>query len=71
MKITKISTTVINAKMRNWVIVRVFTDQAGLVGIGEATVEFQAQAVVGAIEDLGQLVVGQDPRDIERVWQIL
>jgi galactonate dehydratase len=71
MKITKISTTVINAKMRNWVIVRVFTDQAGLVGIGEATVEFQAQAVVGAIEDLGQLVVGQDPRDIERVWQII
>jgi galactonate dehydratase len=71
MKITKISTTVINAKMRNWVIVRVFTDQAGLIGIGEATVEFQAQAVVGAIEDLGQLVVGQDPRDIERVWQII
>jgi galactonate dehydratase len=71
MKITKVSTTVVNAKMRNWVIVRVFTDQAGLIGIGEATVEFQAQAVVGAIEDLGQLIVGQDPRDIERVWQII
>lgn len=71
MKITRISTTVINAKMRNWVIVRVFTDQAGLIGIGEATVEFQTQAVVGAIEDLGQLIVGQDPRDIERLWQII
>lgn len=71
MKITKIATTVINAKMRNWVIVRVFTDQAGLIGIGEATVEFQTQAVVGAIEDIGQLIVGQDPRDIEKLWQII
>jgi galactonate dehydratase len=71
MKITKITTTIINAKMRNWVIVRVFTDQAGLTGIGEATVEFQTQAVVGAIEDLGPLIVGQDPRDIERLWQII
>ena len=49
MKITKITSTVVNARMRNWVIVRVFTDVPGLIGIGEATVEFQARAVVGAI----------------------
>lgn len=71
MKITKITTTVINAKMRNWVIVQVFTDQPGLIGVGEATVEFQTQAVVGAIEDLSQLIVGHDPRDIEKLWQII
>jgi galactonate dehydratase len=71
MKITKITTTVVNAKMRNWVVVRVFTDVAGLIGIGEATVEFQARAVVGAVEDLAPLLIGRDPREIERNWQIM
>ena len=57
--------------MRNWVIVRVFTDVPGLIGIGEATVEFQTNGVVGAIADLAPLILGKDPRDIERNWQIL
>ena len=71
MKITKISTLVVNAKMRNWVVVQVFTDVPGLVGIGEATVEYQARAVVGAVEDLAPTLIGRDPRDIERNWQIM
>lgn len=71
MKITKITTTVVNAKMRNWVVVRVYTDTPGLIGIGEATLEFQTRAVVGAVEDLAPLLVGRDPREIERNWQIL
>ena len=71
MKITKISTTVINANMRNWVILSVFTDQPGLVGIGEASLEFQTMAVVGAIEDISPLIIGQDPRDTEKLWQII
>jgi galactonate dehydratase len=71
MKITQITTTIVNAKMRNWVIVRVFTNVSGLIGIGEATVEFQSKAVVGAVSDLAPLLVGRDPRDIERNWQIL
>lgn len=71
MKITQITTTIVNAKMRNWVIVRVFTDVPGLIGIGEATVEFQTNGVVGAIADLAPLILGKDPRDIERNWQIL
>ena len=49
MRITKITTLVVNAKMRNWVVVQVFTDVPGLIGIGEATVEYQARAVVGAV----------------------
>ena len=71
MKITKVTTTVVNAMMRNWVVVRVYTDVPGLIGIGEATVEFQSRAVVGAVEDLAPLIVGRDPREIERNWQIL
>jgi galactonate dehydratase len=71
MKITKISTSIINAKMRNWVIVRVDTDVPGLYGLGEATVEFQTLAVVGAVENVGALIIGRDPLDIERNWQIM
>ena len=71
MKITRVTTKVINARLRNWVIVQVETDQPGLDGLGEATVEFQTRAVVGAVEDLASLVIGHDPRDIERLWQMM
>jgi galactonate dehydratase len=57
--------------MRNWVVVQVYTDVPGLIGIGEATVEYQARAVVGAVEDLAPTLIGRDPRDIERNWQIM
>ncbi|MBN8997309.1 MAG: galactonate dehydratase [Rhizobiales bacterium] len=65
MKITAVETHVVNAEMRNWVFVRVLTDQDGLYGWGEATLEWKAQAIVGAVRDLAPLVVGLDPRDIE------
>ena len=58
MKITAVKTVVVNAKLRNWIFVRVETDVPGLVGLGEATLEFQTRAVVGAIEDLAPLVIG-------------
>ena len=57
--------------MRNWVFVKVETDQPGLVGWGEATLEWHTRAIVGALEDLAALVVGQDPRRIEHLWQMM
>ena len=66
MKITNIRTVVVNAEMRNWVFVRVDTDDPGLFGWGEATLEWKTRAVVGAVEDLAPLLVGRDPRDIEQ-----
>ena len=66
MKIASISTRVVNAEMRNWVFVRVETDDPGLFGWGEATLEWKTRAVVGAIEDLAPLIIGRDPRDIEQ-----
>ena len=71
MKITDIISTVVNAGMRNWIFVRVDTDQGGLFGLGEATLEWKTRAVVGAIEDLKPLLIGRDPRDIERCHQIM
>ena len=71
MKITKISSIVVNARMRNWVFVRVETDQPGLYGWGEGTLEWKTMAVVGAVEDLSRLLVGQDPRRVEHLWQTM
>jgi len=70
-KITKISSIVVNARMRNWVFVRVETDQPGLYGWGEGTLEWKTKAVVGAVEDLSRLLVGQDPRRVEHLWQTM
>ena len=71
MKITDIKTFVVNARLRNWIFVRVETDQPGLYGLGEATLEFQTRAVVGAIQDLALLIKGEDPRRIEHLWQTM
>jgi galactonate dehydratase len=71
MKITKIETLVCNARMRNWIFVKVITDQPGLVGWGEATLEWHTREVVGAIEDISQLVIGEDATRIEHIWQMM
>ncbi len=71
MKITRIATQVVNAELRNWIFVRVETDVPGLYGLGEATLEFQTRAVTGAIDDLALLIVGEDPRNIEHLWQVM
>jgi galactonate dehydratase len=71
MKITAIKSLICNARMRNWVFVKVVTDQPGLIGWGEATLEWHTRAIVGAIEDIAALLVGQDPQRIEHLWQMM
>lgn len=71
MKITAIETFVCHARMRNWVFVKLLTDQDGLYGWGEATLEWHTRAVVGAVEDLSQLLIGEDPRRVEHLWQMM
>lgn len=70
MRITAITTRVVNAEMRNWVFVRVDTDE-GLYGWGEATLEWKTRAVVGAVEDLAPLLIGRDPRDIAQAHRAM
>ena len=71
MKITGIETLVCHARMRNWIFVKVLTDQPGLCGWGEATLEWHTRAVVGAVQDIAELIVGEDPRRIEHLWQMM
>ncbi len=69
MKITAIKTVVVNAQMRNWVFVKVETDEAGLYGWGEASLEWKTRAVVGAVEDFAPMLIGEDPERIEFLYQ--
>jgi galactonate dehydratase len=71
MKITAIKSLICNARMRNWIFVKVETDQPGLVGWGEATLEWHTRSVVGALEDLSTLLIGEDPQRIEHLWQMM
>jgi galactonate dehydratase len=67
MKITGIETVIVNAVHRNWIFVKVLTDQPGLWGWGEATLEWKTRAVTGTIEDLAPFVVGEDPMNVEHL----
>lgn len=67
MKITAVETVVVNAIHRNWIFVKVLTDQPGLHGWGEATLEWKTRAVVATVEDLVPLIIGEDPMRIEHV----
>jgi len=70
MRIAGVDTVVVNARLRNWVFVKVSTDE-GVTGWGEASLEWKTQAVVGAIRDLADIVVGEDPFRIAHLWQAM
>lgn len=70
MRVVAVDTVVVDAKLRNWVFVKVTTDE-GIVGWGEASLEWKTRAVVGAVDDLAGLVVGEDPFRIEHLWQAM
>lgn len=53
-----------------WVIVKVFTDQPGLYGIGSASEVNCPQTVATAVEELvAPQVIGRDASQIEDIWQ--
>lgn len=69
MKVTAIKTVVVNAEMRNWVFVKVETDQDGLWGWGEASLEWKTRSVVGAVQDFEPMIIGEDPTRVEHLYQ--
>jgi hypothetical protein len=70
MKITKLETFVVDAGWRPWQFVAVRTD-AGLTGYGECSDGRNPYGVVGAVRDFEAILVGQDPRPVERrYWDL-
>lgn len=70
MKITAIKTYIYNANWRNWLFVKVETDE-GIHGWGEANLDLFEYSSVAAIQTLSQYFIGKDPRHIERHWNMV
>jgi galactonate dehydratase len=71
MKITAVKPIMADGGHRVITFVKVETDQPGLIGWGEASLEGKARAVYGCIQDMEPMILGEDPLRIEHCWQIL
>lgn len=68
MKITDVQTFLVGTKWRNFLFVKISTDE-GIVGVGEATLEGKEKVVESAIHELKRRnVLGANPFNIEHMW---
>ncbi|WP_024287386.1 galactonate dehydratase [Cellulomonas sp. KRMCY2] len=67
MKITRLETFHVAPR---WLFLQISTD-AGIVGYGEPIVEGFARSTESVVHELGEFLVGQDPRRIEYLWQAM
>jgi galactonate dehydratase len=65
-KITAIETCTVSAGWKNWLLLRLHTD-SGLHGIGEGTLNGFIRTTETAVQELGHLAIGQDPRQVNRL----
>ena len=70
MKITAVKHFALHANFRNIFLVKIETD-AGIYGIGEGGIAGRERAMAGMIDHYEPILVGQDPRRIEDIWQML
>jgi len=70
MKIAEVRPILVGNPWKNWVFVKVHTDE-GIEGLGEASPDNLAQAVEGALRDIGPMCVGTDPREPSELWERL
>jgi galactonate dehydratase len=61
---------VANVSRTNFVFVKLYTD-AGVEGVGEATLEWKTLAVVAALEELERALVGRDPFEVDAIVERL
>ena len=66
MKIEKVETYTVSAGWKNWLFVKVCTDE-GLYGIGEATMNGFVRTTEIAVHELAHFVIGEDPRQINPI----
>jgi galactonate dehydratase len=67
MKITRFETFLANAGLRNYLFIRLTTDN-GLTGVGEASLEWQEKTVETVCHEWVEgRVLGRDPFDVEAV----
>ena len=71
MQITDIDTLVADAGWRPWTFVKVQTDE-GITGYGECSDSKNPFGIIGTIEDIKPILIGNDPRAYEmRFWDMI
>lgn len=71
MKITEVR-VIVTCPSRNYVVIKILTDEPGLYGVGDATLNGRELAVATALKDhIAPLLIGRDPDRIEDIWQML
>ena len=71
MKIAKVEALHCDGGWRPWTFVRIETD-GGLVGWGECSDNRSPWGIAGCVRDMADLLIGQDPRPVERIyWDML
>jgi mannonate dehydratase len=71
MKITDVR-VIVTCPTRNYVFLKILTDEPGLYGVGDATLNGRELAVASALtEHIAPLLIGRDPDQIEDIWQML
>ena len=68
MRITALKTFLVGGSVPNWLVVKIETD-AGVHGVGEATLEGKSKTVETAVAELARYLIGKDPAAIERHFQ--
>ncbi len=66
MKIADIDTFIVGNPWKNWVFVKLHTDE-GLYGIGEATAHRKAKSIEAAVLEYRRYYLGRDPFDLEEI----
>ncbi len=70
MKISRIETHRFWARWKNWMFVKLETDD-GLYGWGEASLAGPIDAVERTVHELAEVLIGRDPGGVERHWQAM
>jgi galactonate dehydratase len=70
MKITDLKVFQMQGGHANWTFCKVYTD-AGLTGVGEASLERHEASVARHLEVLKEFLVGKDPFSVEALWNTL
>ena len=68
MKITSVRTFPVFYGTRNYLFVKLETDE-GIYGVGEFGLTWKEKAGIGAIEHMVAHLVGEDPLNTEKIWQ--
>jgi galactonate dehydratase len=67
MKIVDYKTFVVGNPWKNWLFVKLYTDE-GITGLGEATGGLATKPHQADIEELARFFIGEDPRHPDKVW---